>query len=358
MTAPMPSRAEEPASPPAVLPSPSALAGEDPPSAASVARIAAARAAIRAILHGQDSKRLLVVAGPCSIHDPAAALEYAGAIAKVAEATRDQLVVVMRTYFDKPRTCAGWKGLINDPYLDGTGDVETGLRTARALLGQINDLGLPCGAELLDPISARYICDQLSWAAIGARTAESQTHRELASAMPMPIGIKNPTHGDVDVAVHAIAAAALQHHMLTLDADGRPAAIRSDGNADCALVLRGSVERPNYAPADLLAALDCIARLGLARPLVIDCSHDNSRRDYTRQAVVARSVLEQFAGGQRAIMGILLESNLRPGRQALEPGTALEYGVSVTDGCMGWTETEALLFEAAEAVERAGARRY
>lgn len=335
------------------LPSPAALRDELPADARIAAHVGAARDAIRDLLHGRDPRRLLVVVGPCSIHDPVAALEYARLLQKAARATSDQLVVVMRTYFEKPRTSVGWKGWIYDPHLDGSGDVESGLRSARALLLEINGMGLPCGGEILDPISSHYLADLLSWGAIGARTAESQTHRELASALPLPIGVKNPTSGDLDVAVHAMTAIARPQHMLSLSATGEAAARRSSGNPDRSLVLRGSVRAPNCHALDVARALEATRGQQLARPLIVDCSHDNSRQDHRRQPAVARSVLQQIRGGQRAIMGLLLESHLRPGRQDLGATgpLELEYGVSVTDGCIGWSETERLLFEAAEVVE-------
>jgi 3-deoxy-7-phosphoheptulonate synthase len=336
-----------------VLPSPAELCRDLPADGVVSARVAETRRAIRDLIHGRDTRRLLVVVGPCSIHDPVAALEYARLLEKTARATADQLVIVMRTYFEKPRTSVGWKGWIYDPHLDGSGDVVNGLRSARSLLLEIGSLGLGCGSEILDPVSSHYLSDLLSWGAIGARTAESQTHRELASALPMPIGIKNPTSGDLDVAVHAMTAVAQPHHMLGLSASGTASVRRSLGNPDRSLVLRGSVARSNHHALDVARALEAARGQELARPLIVDCSHDNSRQDHRRQPAVAREVLEQLGAGQRAIMGLLLESHLRPGRQPLAAGT-LEYGVSITDACIGWGETETLLFEAAEAVKRAG----
>ena len=336
-----------------VLPSPAELCRELPADEAVSARIAETRSAIRDLIHGRDPRRLLVVVGPCSIHDPIAALEYARLLEKTARATADQLVIVMRSYFEKPRTSVGWKGWIYDPHLDGSGDVASGLRSARSLLLEIGSLGLGCGSEILDPISSYYLADLLSWGAIGARTAESQTHRELASALPMPIGVKNPTSGDLAVAVHAMTAVARPHHILGLSASGSAAVRRSPGNPDRSLVLRGSVSRSNHHALDVARALEAVRGQDIARPLIVDCSHDNSRQDHRRQAAVAREVLGQLRAGQRAIMGLLLESHLRPGRQSLDAGP-LEYGVSITDGCIGWSETERLLFEAAEAVELGG----
>jgi 3-deoxy-7-phosphoheptulonate synthase len=352
MTSPAPLEAD--ATGEAPLPSPEALRRELPADAAVSHRVAASRDAIRDLIHGRDTRRLLVVVGPCSIHDPVAALEYARLLEKTARTTADQLVVVMRTYFEKPRTSVGWKGWIYDPHLDGSGDIEAGLRSARSLLLEINGLGLPCGSEILDPISSHYLADLLSWGVIGARTAESQTHRELASSLPLPIGVKNPTHGNLDVAVHAMTSVARPHHMLTLSASGTVSGRRTPGNPDRSLVLRGSLHGPNHHPLDVARAVEATRGQGLARPLIVDCSHDNSRQDWRLQPGVAREVLEQIRAGRRAIMGLQLESHLRPGRQQLDAAVGLDYGVSVTDGCIGWAETERLLFEAAEAVERGG----
>jgi 3-deoxy-7-phosphoheptulonate synthase len=307
------------------------------------------RRAIRDILHGRDRERLLVVVGPCSIHDPDAALEYARKLARVAEATRDRIVVVMRTYFEKPRTTVGWKGLINDPHLDGSCDIATGLQTARKILLEINELGLPCGGEVLDPITPQYISDLLSWASIGARTIESQTHREMASGLSMPIGFKNSTEGGLEVALHAMISARHPHTFLGISADGATAMVKTAGNPDRHVVLRGGGSGPNYSPADVARAVEIMASEDLARPVMIDCSHGNSRKDYTRQTAVCREVLTQLGASKGAIMGLLVESNLHPGRQDWAAGTTLRYGVSITDACIGWDETETLLAEIAAA---------
>jgi 3-deoxy-7-phosphoheptulonate synthase len=291
----------------------------------------------------------VVVVGPCSIHDPEAALDYARRLLEVAKATRDRLIVVMRTYFEKPRTTIGWKGLINDPHLDGSCDIATGLQLARTILLEINELGLPCGGEVLDPITPQYISDLLSWASIGARTIESQTHREMASGLSMPIGFKNSTDGGLQVALHAMISARHPHTFLGISADGATAMIKTGGNPDRHVVLRGGGSGPNYSPADVARAVEMVAGEGLARPVMIDCSHGNSNKDYTRQPAVCREVLSQLGATEGAIMGLLVESNLQPGRQDWVAGTDLRYGVSITDACIGWEETEKLLGEIAAA---------
>jgi len=313
------------------------------------------RAAIRDLLHGRDRRRLLVVVGPCSIHDPKAALDYAGRLAAVARATRDSVLIVMRTYFEKPRTTVGWKGLINDPHLDGSCAIADGLELARRVLLDVNRLGVPCGSELLDPITPQYVADLLAWAAIGARTTESQTHREMASGLSMPVGFKNGTDGGLQVAVDAMVSARHPHTFLGIDVDGVTSAIRTQGNPDRHVVLRGGGGRANHHPDDVARAAALVAAENVTRPIMIDCSHGNSGKDPSRQLRVCREVLEQVRGGQRAIMGLLLESNLVAGRQDWKPGARLAYGVSITDACLGWEETERLLFDAAAAVEAARA---
>jgi len=312
--------------------------------------VASTRAAIRDVLHGRDRKRLLVVVGPCSIHDPKAALEYAGRLADVAARLRNELVVVMRTYFEKPRTTVGWKGLVNDPHLDGTCDVEAGLALARRLLLEIGRLGVPCASEMLDPITPQYVEDLLSWSAIGARTTESQTHREMASGLSMPVGFKNGTDGSLQVALDAMVSARHPHSFLGVDADGMSAVVRTKGNPDRHVVLRGGSGGPNHGREAVAHAAALVGVEGIARGVMVDCSHGNSGKDPERQAAVAREVLEQVRGGQNAICGLLLESHLKPGRQDWKPGRPLTYGVSITDACMGWDATEALLGEAASAV--------
>jgi 3-deoxy-7-phosphoheptulonate synthase len=309
------------------------------------------RAQLRAILTGQDRARLVVVVGPCSIHDPSLALEYAGRLASLREELADSLLLLMRTYFEKPRTTVGWKGLINDPHLDGTCDIALGLRTARELLLEVNRLGVPCASEALDPVTPQYISDLLAWASIGARTSESQTHREMASGLSMPVGFKNGTDGSLDTAVNALISAGQPHSFLGIDADGRASVVKTSGNPDRHVVLRGGA-RPNYYREDVEAAIRRVREVApeLTRPVMVDSSHGNSSKDYRRQGIVCRDVVEQFAGGQDGILGLLVESNLEEGRQNWMPGCALRRGVSITDGCIGWEETAVLLRHLADRV--------
>lgn len=310
--------------------------------------VLAARQEIRDVIFGRDRERTLVIVGPCSIHDPDAAVEYASRLAKVREATRDRLVLIMRAYFEKPRTTLGWKGLINDPHLDGSCDIGAGLVRARQTLLSINALGVPCGSEVLDPITPQYVADLLSWASIGARTTESQTHREMASGLSMPIGFKNGTDGSLDACVNALISARHSHHFLGINSDGVTSVVQTRGNPDRHVVLRGGI-RPNYSPEDVreAAARVVAADPRLLRPIMVDTSHGNSMRDWRRQPEVCRAVLEQMRGGQKALMGFLIESNLVEGRQDWKQGATLARGVSITDGCLGWEATEALLYEIA-----------
>jgi 3-deoxy-7-phosphoheptulonate synthase len=319
--------------------------------------VLAARQAIRRIIHGQDRRRLVVVIGPCSIHDPAAAFDYAQRLKPVADAARDELLIVMRTYFEKPRTTVGWKGLINDPFLDGSCDISTGLERARALLLRVNALGVPCASEVLDPITPQYIADLLSWSVIGARTTESQTHREMASGLSMPVGFKNGTDGSLDVALNAMTSARQPHSFLGINSQGLTSIVRTLGNPDRHIVLRGGNGQPNYSPEEIQRAAELAAGQSIARPIMVDCSHGNANKDHRQQGHVCREVLRQFREGQRAIMGLMLESNLYPGRQDWRPGAHLEHGVSITDACIGWEETEGLLQEMATAVRTARPRR-
>ena len=332
------------------LPSPRAIKTKLPITDQAATLVVETREAIRRILHGEDRDRLLVIVGPCSIHDPDAAYEYAGKLKPIADALRDRFLIVMRTYFEKPRTTIGWKGLINDPRLDGTCDIAAGMELARAILLRINQLGLPCGTELLDPISPQYVADLISWAAIGARTTESQTHREMASGVSMPVGFKNGTEGSLQVAINAMTSARAPHHFVGINADGQTAIIKTMGNPDRHIVLRGGGGRTNYEAQDVAKAEAAVAGEGIARPIMIDCSHDNSKKDHTRQGFVAREVLQQFREGRQSIMGFMLESNLNPGKQAWKEGVALQHGVSITDACIGWAETATLLVELAEAI--------
>ena len=314
--------------------------------------VLATRRAIRDVLHGRDRRRLVAIVGPCSIHDPQAARDYAERLKRVADATRDQLIVLMRTYFEKPRTTVGWKGLINDPQLDGSCDITRGLELARAVLLEINGLGVACATELLDPVVPQYIADLLSWAAIGARTTESQTHREMASGLSMPVGFKNGTDGSLRIALNAMISARHPHHFVGINHGGAVSVIRTAGNPDRHIVLRGGENGPNHRAEDIERAAVLIAGEGIARPILIDCSHDNSSKDHTNQAGVCRDVLAHVRSGDQRIMGLMVESNLHAGRQNWLPDAPLRYGVSITDACIGWDETEALLFEMADAVDR------
>ncbi len=306
------------------------------------------RSALRDVLHGRDRTRLVVVVGPCSLHDPESSLEYAERLRRATAGSEGELVVVMRAYFEKPRTTVGWKGLINDPRLDGSCDIAEGLLLARRLLLRINEMGLPCATEMLDPVTPQYHADLISWAAVGARTTESQTHREMASGLSMPVGFKNGTDGGLKIALDAMISASHPHSFLGINADGITSVIKTQGNPDRHLVLRGGGGRSNYGPAEVAHAAQAVE--AIARGVMVDCSHDNSAKDHTRQGEVCRDVLAQFRGGQQGIMGLLIESNLLPGRQDWGEEAGLQYGVSITDACIGWDETEALLGEITEAV--------
>lgn len=337
---------------PAVRPlaSPRALKSKLPLPEFVADRVRRTRAAIRDVLHGNDLQRLVVLAGPCSIHDRSAALEYGRRLAKLGECHAGELVIVMRSYFEKPRSRVGWKGLLVDPHLDGSCDLERGLELSRELLIELGRQGVACASELLGPLAPAYFDDLLSWTGIGARTVESQPHRELASGLGMPVGVKNGTDGRTATALDALVAIRGEHTYLGLDPAGGAAVIRTPGNADAHLVLRGGGGGAN-ADAEAVGRIAAQASVcGLARPLLIDCSHGNSAKDHRRQAAVCRGVLEQLRTGQTAIAGFALESHLRPGRQALRAGVRPAPGVSITDACIGWNETEELLGEAAEMV--------
>ncbi|HEX5225838.1 MAG TPA: 3-deoxy-7-phosphoheptulonate synthase [Solirubrobacteraceae bacterium] len=311
--------------------------------------VLAGRRQVHAILDGED-QRLLAVVGPCSVHDPDATLDYAARLAEVAGRLRGELLVAMRVYFEKPRTTVGWKGLINDPHLDGSGDVNSGLRLARRVLLGVLDAGLPVGCEFLDPITPQYIADAVSWGAIGARTTESQIHRQLGSGLSMPVGFKNRTDGNVQVAVDAVRAAAEPHAFAGIDPSGRSAVLYTRGNRDCHVILRGGRGEPNHGPAHVSGALDLLDAAGLPRRVMIDCSHDNSGKDPERQPGVAAEIGTQIAGGDGAIVGVMVESFLEAGRQDLVPGAQLTYGQSITDGCIDWGTTVALLEQLAQSV--------
>ena len=318
-------------------------------SPAHVEAVIRGRAAAQAILSGADD-RLLAVVGPCSVHDVDATLDYASRLSEQGRAIEREVCVTMRVYFEKPRTTTGWKGLINDPYMDGSNDVNAGLRVARRLLLEVLALGLPVGCEFLDPITPQYIADAVCWGAIGARTTESQIHRQLGSGLSMPVGFKNRTDGDVQVAVDAVRAAAVPHAFAGIDVDGTPAVMYTRGNRDCHVILRGGRERPNYDPPSVSEALALLRAAGLPERVVIDVSHDNSAKNYARQPLVAAEVARQVGDGNPAIVGVMLESFLVAGRQDPAVVKALTYGQSITDGCIDWSATVEILEHLARAV--------
>ena len=302
------------------------------------------REEIAGILRGEGD-RLLVIAGPCSIHDVESGLEYATRLKKLADAVQDRILVVMRVYFEKPRTTVGWKGLIYDPQLNGSFDITTGLGMAREFLLRVSDLGLLSAIEFVDPITPQYIADLISWAAIGARTAESQTHRQMASGLSMPVGLKNGTGGSVQLAVDGVVAAQAKQAFLGVDANGRASTVVTKGNPDCHIVLRGGSRGPNYDADSVADAVDRLQRAGVSTQLVVDCSHANCGRDYTKERVAFFDVLDQRISGNSNLVGVMLESHLNEGNQRLDesnPGS-LSYGVSITDPCINWEETEELL---------------
>jgi 3-deoxy-7-phosphoheptulonate synthase len=336
---------------------PAALLEELPLEDGLAKAVEQARVDVCSVLDKADD-RLLVIVGPCSVHDPVAGLQYAARLRDLAQKLAPDLLVVMRVYFEKPRTVTGWKGLINDPGLDGTHDVHRGLRTARRLLLDILELGLPVGCEWLDPVTPQYIADTVAWGAIGARTTESQVHRQLASGLSMPVGFKNGTDGDVQVAIDACRAAATRHRFFGVTQFGAAAVVTTTGNPDCHVVLRGGRSGPNYHPADIVAALAALAAARLPARLMVDASHGNSGKDHSNQPVVAEALAEQVAAGEAGIVGVMLESFLRAGRQELQDPAALVFGQSVTDACMDIDTTAAVLKSLAAAVRRrrAGAR--
>jgi 3-deoxy-7-phosphoheptulonate synthase len=308
------------------------------------------REEIKAILD-RDDDRLLVVVGPCSVHDVDAAREYAGLLSARANELSDDLRVAMRVYFEKPRTTTGWKGMITDPHLDGSGDVNAGIRMARGVLLDVLGLGLPVGVEWLDPVTPQFISDTVAWGAIGARTTESQTHRQLGSGLSMPVGFKNRTDGNVQVAVDAVRAAAVPHAFAGVDPSGRPAILHTTGNSDCHVILRGGRDAPNHDADGVADALAKLRAAGLPQRLVIDASHDNSRKDHERQPSAAADVGAQIAAGNDAIVGVMLESFLVAGRQSHDDGAPLRYGQSITDACMDWDTTSEVLEALATAVQ-------
>jgi 3-deoxy-7-phosphoheptulonate synthase len=327
---------------------PAILLEELPQSEMSSATVARGREEIARILRGDDD-RLVVVVGPCSIHDPAAGLDYGRRLRALADEISGDLCIVMRVYFEKPRTTVGWKGLINDPYLDGSFAINEGLRRARRLLRDLNELGLPTGCEFLDPISPQFTSDLVSWGAIGARTTESQVHRELASGLSMPVGFKNGTDGGVQVAIDAVRAAAHPHTFLGVTEQGLSAIVATRGNADCHVTLRGGQTGPNYDEASVRKVAQALRDAGLSPRIMIDTSHGNSDKDWRRQPMVARDIAEQVAHGEASIFGLMMESFLVAGRQDVADRGQLRYGQSITDACLGWEETAPLLRHLAEA---------
>lgn len=312
--------------------------------------VATARRQSEDILKRKDD-RLLVVVGPCSIHDTSAALEYAGRLKELSARYEDDLHVVMRVYFEKPRTTVGWKGLINDPHLDGSFDINRGLRIARELLLELAEMGVPAGTEFLDAISPQYYADLISWGAIGARTTESQVHRELASGLSMPVGFKNGTGGSLQIALDAIQASAGRHHFLSVTKQGVSAIVTTTGNDACHIILRGSSKGPNYSAENIADITAQLENAGLPASIMVDCSHGNSLKDYKNQPKVAQDLCDQITGGNKAITSVMVESNLVEGAQKLKGSLAdMTYGQSVTDQCVGWPTTENMLEEFAKAV--------
>ena len=332
----------------APLPSPTQLKQSLPLTDEARQTVLAARDAIKHILLGQDS-RLIAIVGPCSIHEEGAAIEYAQRLNDLRRRVESSMLLVMRVYFEKPRTTVGWKGLIYDPHLDDTFDMAEGLRLGRHILAQVNDMGLPAATEFLDPFVPQYLDDLVSWAAIGARTTESQTHRQMASGLSMPVGYKNSTTGDLEVAVNAMLSARTPHAFLGIDPQGRACIVHTTGNRWGHVILRGGHGSTNYEPSAVSAAAATLEEAGLAPGLMVDCSHANSGKKHTRQNIVWRSVIEQRIAGNRDLIGLMLESNLHPGRQELPSNATrdkLTPGVSITDACIGWEETQELILEA------------
>ena len=327
------------------LPSPGALLAEQPKTEAQAEFVTRARREIHRLIF-TDDRRFLLIVGPCSIHDIEAGRDYARKLAALSREVADRVMIVMRVYFEKPRTTVGWKGLIMDPHLDGSHDIAAGLRLGRTFLCDVLDLGLPTATEFLDPITPQYVADLVCWGAIGARTAESQTHRQMASGLSMPLGFKNGTDGSIATAINAIKAAAQPHTFLGINLDGAASAIVTRGNPDCHIVLRGGATGPNYSSAHIAQTEQLLAKAGLPRSVLVDCSHDNSAKQPERQPEVLRELLAQITAGNASIMGAMLESNLVAGSQTFpQPREKLRYGVSITDGCIDWSSTEKLVRE-------------
>jgi 3-deoxy-7-phosphoheptulonate synthase len=336
------------------LVTPAQLLDDFPISEKAAKTVVETRQAIHRILHGADD-RLLLVLGPCSIHDVKAAKEYAARLREAKDRCADDLLIVMRVYFEKPRTTVGWKGLINDPHLDGSFQINDGLRVGRQLLLDLNETGMPAGCEFLDMITPQYLADLVSWGAIGARTTESQVHRELASGLSCPVGFKNGTDGNVRIAMDAIRAAQAPHHFLSVTKAGHSAIVSTAGNEDCHVILRGG-KQPNYDAANVDAAAKSLAEAGIPAHIMIDCSHGNSGKEPKKQVEVGQNVSAQIAGGDARIFGLMVESHLKAGRQDLIPGKALVYGQSITDACIGWEDTRSLIDSLADAVRQRRAK--
>ncbi len=330
---------------------PAILMEELPLSDEASETVVRARGQVADVVQARDD-RLLVVVGPCSIHDPAAGIDYARTLKKAAVEFSDELLVVMRVYFEKPRTTVGWKGLINDPHLDGSFVINEGLRRARRFLIDVVEQGLPAGTEFLDPITPQFLADLVSWGAIGARTSESQVHRELASGLSMPVGFKNATDGNLQVAIDGVRSSAQPHHFLSVTKQGVAAIVATNGNPDCHVILRGGHSGPNHGEEAVAGATEALERSGLPGHLMVDCSHANSGKDHRRQPDVARDLAQQVADGSRSVVGLMMESFLVDGTQEVIPGheSELVYGQSITDACMGWERTEPLFGELAQAV--------
>ncbi|MED5618074.1 3-deoxy-7-phosphoheptulonate synthase [Ideonella sp. BN130291] len=336
--------------------SPALLQDELPVPETAQALVERCRAAIADVLHGRDD-RLIAVVGPCSIHDHEQAIAYARLLRQAATALKDDLLIVMRVYFEKPRTTVGWKGYINDPRLDGSFRINEGLRRARQLLLEITELGLPTGTEFLDLLSPQYIADLIAWGAIGARTTESQSHRQLASGLSCPIGFKNGTDGGVQIAADALVASRASHAFMGMTKMGQAAIFETRGNDDGHVILRGGSKAPNYDAAAIEAACAVLRKAGLREQVMVDCSHANSSKQHRKQIEVAADLAQQISHGEHRIVGVMIESHLDEGRQDLKPGVALQRGVSITDACIGWAQTEPVLVQLAQAVRarRAGA---
>ena len=332
------------------IPTPVELRSQLPSTDDHLATVAAGRDAIAAALRGDDD-RMAVIVGPCSIHDPELANVYAQRLKEQADRFSDELIVIMRTYFEKPRTSVGWTGLIYDPSLDGVSDASRGLGVARQVLLDVTGIGLPCAVEVLDTITPQYQSDLVSWAAVGARTVESQVHRQLASGLSMPVGFKNGTDGSLGGATNALAASVAPHAFFGIDGEGRTAVVRTKGNPDVHVVLRGGSSGPNYTTEYVEAARDAARKVTpLARPVIVDASHGNSNKDHRRQKLVVADLIEQWKHDDHGLLGLMIESNLAEGRQDWSPDKPLDYGVSITDACVGWDETITLLEQCAEAV--------